>query len=262
MIENTISIDGREVAQPAEEAVMETDLQKEDMFCEMENVSEKDDAAAEENTIDEAEEMLTLTVYGETVQVPKTEAVSAAQKGMAFDSMKQKLALAKGDARLKALDSLAQMNGKSISQLLCDMTSQSLTQQLCDRYGSMEDVPFEELERATQQVYTTRKSMEEAADQWTLTEKRSQLEEFLQHNPGCRDIPDEVIERARQGENLTLAYSQYQVQQLSQQLVQAQKELNVLKSAKNAKEKSMPSSRSTAADSSTKSIYGMMKSLW
>ena len=39
MIENTISIDSREVAQPAEEAVMETDLQKEDMFCEMENVS-------------------------------------------------------------------------------------------------------------------------------------------------------------------------------------------------------------------------------
>lgn len=263
MIENTISIDSTEIAEPAETAAEETSVHNsEGAFSEMENVSEKAAETSAEATIDEDEEMLTLTVYGETVTVPKSEAVSAAQKGMAFDSMKQKLAAAKSDARIRALDNLAQMNGKSISQLLGDMTSQSLTQQLCDKYGNLENVPFEELEDAMHKVQDIRKNADEAAAQWVLTEKRSQLEEFLHHNPGCRDIPDEVIERAREGENLTLAYSQYQNRQLAQQLEQAQKELSVLKSGKQAKEKSMPSSKSTAADSGTKSIYGMMKSLW
>ena len=263
MIENTISINDNEVLETAVEEAEETELQKnEDMFSEKENVSENEEATPEENTIDEGEELLTLTVYGETVTVPRSEAVSAAQKGMAFESMKQKLAAAKGDARLRALDGLAQISGKSVSQLLSDMTSQSLTQQLCDKYGELEAVPFEELEKAMKQVYETRNSIEKDAGQWQMAEKRSQLEEFLQYNPGCRDIPEQVIEQARKGENLTLAYSRYQTQQLAQQLEQAQKELEVLKSAGRAKEKSMPSARSTAADSSTKSIYGMMRSLW
>ena len=267
MIENTISIDNEAVCEPCEteketvaqsgETVLETAETSSDAADEVEA---KGEAAAEKTISDE--EMLTLTVYGDTVTVPKSEAISAAQRGVAFDSMKQKLALAKGDARLKALDDLAQISGRNVSQLLGDMTRQALTEKLVKKYGQLDCVPSEEFEEAVQQAYITRKSLEQTADKWMLADRHSQLEEFLQHNPGCTEIPPEVIARAKQGENLTLAYSQYQIQQLKAHLSQTQQELDMLKSRKAAKEKSMPSAKSTVADSGAKSIYGMMKSLW
>ena len=64
------------------------------------------------------------------------------------------------------------------------------------------------------------------------------------------------------GENLTLAYSKYQTEQLKMQLEAVQQELEMAKSRKSAKEKSMPSAKSTVADGVTTSMYGMMKSLW
>ena len=270
MLENTISIDN-------EAALENGGVQQENaVLCGEEDVWETAEAASaaegdveatgeyttEENTISDVEDMLTLTVYGDTVTVKKSEAVSAAQRGIAFDRMKEKLAFAKSDARLKALDDLAQLSGKNISHILAEMTKQTLTDNLVQKYGGFENVPFEDMEEVMNKVYTTRKSLEETADRMVLTEKQSQLEEFLQHNPGCTDIPQEVVERAKKGENLTLAYSQYQIEQLKTQLETAQQELKVVKSRKTAKEKSMPSAKSTVADGVTASMYGMMKSLW
>lgn len=277
MLENTISIDSQDTLTQTAQQYETADAEKDNVLplgeeadwhsgeeasAAEDAMEQKGEAASEENTTLEDEEMLTLTVYGDTVTVSKSEAISAAQRGVAFDTMKQKLALAKGDARIKALDDLAQISGKSVSQLLGDMTRQALTNQMTEKYGQLDMVPDEEFEAAMQQVFATRKSLEQTADKWTLTEKRSQLEEFLQYNPGCREIPPQVIARAKQGVNLTLAYSQYETQQLKAQLEQAQQELSVLKSGKAAKEKSMPSAKSTVADGNTKSMYGMMKSLW
>ncbi|MBE6894539.1 MAG: hypothetical protein E7483_02905 [Ruminococcaceae bacterium] len=268
MLENTISINGEETLETEgklqENAAQEKEsLQKTDDTAALQQLSEeKGQAESEEETPLEDEEMLTLTVYGDTLTVPKSQAISAAQKGFAFESMKQKYAFVKNDARLQALDSLAQISGKNISQLLGDMTRQALTDKLTEKYGNIDAVPLEEFEEAMQTVYTTRKSIENAADKMTIMQKQSQLEEFLQYNPGCTEIPPQVVERARQGENLSLAYSQYQTALLTQQLEQAQKELKVFKSIKEAKEKSMPSAQSTAANSNTDSVYNMMKSLW
>lgn len=268
MLENTISINSGEAFDGLQENTAqeteESSLQKnEDVFTASEETSdEKGQVSSEEETISEDEEMLTLTVYGNEITVPKSEAVNAAQKGIAFDSIKQKYFLAKEDARLKALEGLAQVSGKSIPQLIGDMTKETLLNQLADRYGELDSVPFEELEEAMHKVYQTKKDVQLAADRLTMAEKQNQLEEFLQHNPGCTDIPPEVIARAKKGENLSFAYSQYQISQLTQQLERAQRELSVLKSSKAAKEKSMPSAKSTVAGGSTKSMYGMMKSLW
>ena len=260
MIENTISIDSQYGVEGCGQPEA-TELQKNEQGVsdKVEDMPEGE-TNPEENTIEE--EMFDLTVYGESVKLPKSQAVGAAQKGMAFESMKQKLALAKNDVRLKALDSLAQISGKSVSHLLGDMTSQALTKQLEDKYGELALVPQEELEQVIQKIHTARVSAEEAADRWKLEEKRNQLEEFLQHNPGCTDIPQQVIDRVKQGENLSFAYSQYSNQQLLQQIEQLQRELSVLKSGRAAKEKSMPAARSTATGHSTNSIYGMMRSLW
>ena len=270
MLENTISINN-------ETALDSGGLQQENaVLCDEEDVLETAEATSaaegdaeatredgtEENTISDVEDMLTLTVYGDTVTVKKSEAIGAAQRGMAFDKMKEKLALAKGDMRLKALDDLAQISGKNVSQLIGEMTKQALTDSLVQKYGSYEDVPFDEIEEVMNRAYTTRKSLEQTADRWTLAEKQSQLEEFLQYNPGCTDIPPEVIERARMGENLALAYSQYENSQLKMQLEQMQQQLRVSESRKAAKEKSMPSAESTVADGTAKSMYGMMRSLW
>ena len=268
MLENTISINN-ETALDSGGLQQENELTAaEETAVEELAASAAEDAAnvtgqaqTEEKTISD-EEMLTLTVYGDTVTVKKSEAIGAAQRGMAFDKMKEKLALAKGDMRLKALDDLAQISGKNVSQLIGEMTKQALTDSLVQKYGSYEDVPFDEIEEVMNRAYTTRKSLEQTADRWMLAEKQSQLEEFLQYNPGCTDIPPEVIERARMGENLALAYSQYENSQLKMQLEQMQQQLRVSESRKAAKEKSMPSAESTVADGTAKSMYGMMRSLW
>lgn len=268
MIENTISIDSAEALEAAAETAEETAVQQAEALTERETDTAAQQAegeqqhGTEEETIPTDEEMLTLTVYGDTVTVPKSEAINAAQRGIAFDRIKEKYSAAKADARLKALDGLAQISGTSVSHLLGDMAGQMLAEKLAEKYGDINNAPSEEIEAVMQQVLKTRKSVQQAADRMAMADKHSQLEEFLQYNPGCTEIPPQVIERARKGENLSLCYSQHQTAQLTQQLEALQRELEQLKSSKAAKAKSMPSAKSTVADSRTNSIYGMMKSLW
>ena len=267
MLENTISINSEEALETEfeENAAEKADLQQtEDDEAEFEDadLSCEEEHSSEENTKLEDEEMLTLNVYGDTVKVSRGEAISAAQRGLAFDRMKAKLNLAKNDTRLKALDQLSEMCGKSVPQMLGDMAGQALADSLVERYGSTDSVPFEEIEALMQQLHSTRAQFENAADVWTVNDKVNQLEEFLHYNPGCMDIPQEVIAQAKEGKNLSLAFSQYQVQQLEQQLEETQKELNILKSKNAAKAKSMPNASSVQASASAGSIYGLMKSLW
>lgn len=259
MIENTISINSEttENADKQEDVVLQNDGD----IC-VQNITDEDEGVLEEKTVSENDDPFTLTVYGDTVKVSKSEAVSAAQKGIAFENMKQKYFMAKEDPRLKALNNLAQLNGKSISQMLGDMTKEAVIGGLEEKYGQLSDVPETELFEALGQIYNAEKDMNMAADKLLMAEKQSQLAEFLQNNPGCTDIPQQVIEMAREGKNLSLAYSQFQLEQLKSQLEQANNRLKVLESSTAAKAKSMPSAKSAAADSNVKSVYGMMKNLW
>lgn len=268
MIENTISIECSEaLADEVDNNTADTaDMQKkQEGKAETEKAElteEKGQQTSETETNEEDEDMLTLTVYGDTVKVSREEAISAAQRGLAFDRMKQKLNLAKNDGRLRALDKLSDLCGKSVPQMLGDMAGKVLVDGLIEKYGSAQAVPKHEAEALFGKLASTRAEFENAADVWTLNDKISQLEEFWQHNPNCREIPQQVIEATKRGENLSLAYSEYKAAQLAEQLEEAQREISILKSRKAAKEKSMPQAGGQMAEGTAYSMYGMMKSLW
>ena len=273
MIENTISINQAQgdlcIEQPAqetdngfagEERTESTTAETAQEYTESaeENCEENSDA---ENT-HEAEEILTLNVYGETVSVPKQQAIRAAQMGMAFDAMKGKMAIAKNDARLAAIEEAAALCDKTVPQLIAEIQGRAISDNLCRQYGGIENVPNEEIHAMLRQIESCRENLEQAPKSWLFIDRHNQLQEFLHNNPGCVDIPPQVISRAQQGENLSLAYSRYQNEQLTEKLEQLEKELNILKSDKKAKEKSMPSQRSTGGAENSQSVYSMMKSMW
>ena len=160
MIENTISIDGTEVLKaPVNADAEETKVHNENISATEDEADENGDtaeletASAEdgntpENTADQPEMMVELNLYGEKVQVPLSQAVAQAQKGVAFEHMKNQLAAAKNDARLSTLQTIAGRSGKTTAQLVMDMHSDFVADNLARRYGSVANAPLDEVAKA------------------------------------------------------------------------------------------------------------------
>lgn len=269
MIENTISIDN---SVDSDEKIInnyETDktqnvendinLNNEEF---MEN--QQSETLEQSQTSEEAEEMMTLNLYGESVDLPVSQAKIIAQKGLAFDHLKGQLAVAKNDVRLKTLENIAEMKGQTISQLMSDIHRQTLTDQIINQYGSIDNAPFEEINRVVKEFENSEKNWDKCEADIQKENFKSQFREFLQYNPGCTQIPDEVIQAVKSGENLSLAYSRYNECMLQNELRNVKRELEVLKGEEKAKKTSTPSAMNMGAKNNYESqeFYKMFKSTW
>lgn len=271
MIENTISIDStvnmetqpdkfEDIDAAENHADVQNNNAEENSF--FEQSAKHNEQSEQENTNPEADEIFELNIYGKTVTVPKKEAVAAAQRGLAFDEMKGRLATAKNDARIKMLENIAADSGQTVTQLLTQLNTDRAMEKLVQKYGDIYSVPVQEMAGQVHQLELAARDIEDAVSDWQVTEKLNQLQEFLNENPGCLEIPPQVIQQAKNGKNLALAYSQHKAQQLEKELTEVKKELNILKAHKKAKEKSMPPLQSNSFGGATNSVYGMMKSMW
>ncbi len=256
MIENTISIDeGMEIGQ--ELSVSENNLQphSSENICEAENMEETGET--------QPEETMELTVYGEKVKVTAKEAVAAAQKGLAFDRIKEQLAHSKNDARLRMLESIAEAKGTDTWTLMYEMQHKSVTDDIISRYGSIEAAPFEEVVKG---VNTIALAQQNLADYRQTAEKygwQEQLAQFYENNPGVREIPQEVIAMAKKGHNLDTAYHIFTSGQVKKRLENKERELEMLKAENKSAKSSMPSAANTAAaDKKEDEFYKLMKSTW
>ena len=276
MIENTISIDSTAVDEGAlDNAANETKVQnfsgeEQDMkLCGNDEKTAAEDAVCkpentENSTADQPEQTVELNLYGEKVQVPLSRAIAAAQKGMAFEHIKMQLADARNDYRLKALDALAKQSGKSTYQLVGDMQHQAVMADLLGRYGSWENVPLQEMGRAVSELEELRRNLAESEQREVRGRRTGQLMDFITANPGCTEIPDEVIAAAKNGEDISKAYSRFNGSRLEKELTEAKREIDILKSENAAAAKSTPSAKNAGASGKPKEneILKIMKSTW
>lgn len=275
MIENTISIDTGDTADSeytlpeqtphtAETAQTENicGAEQADTVQETAEGLEQTDAeaAAEKPSADTME----LTLYGEKLQVPVHQAVAAAQKGMAFEHIKGQLSAAKNDVRLKMLEDVAAMKGQTMASFVGDIQRKALADEITAKYGSFENAPTQVLEQAVRKIEQSRISLENGEIQAEQHRIRGQLMEFLENNPGCREIPSEVVELVKKGENLSLAYSRFNEQKLSKELTEAKRELEILKNDERSRKTSTPSARNIGAVNENKEneFLKLMKSTW
>lgn len=268
MIENTISIDSSVDSNENIINNYETDkTQNVDNETNSQNekiVENQQTEALEQSQTSEEDEVMTLNLYGESVELPVSQAKIIAQKGLAFDHLKSQLAMAKNDVRLKTLENIAEMKGQTISQLMSDIHRQTLTDQIVNQYGSIENAPFEEINRVVKEFENSEKNWDKCEADIQKENFKSQFREFLQYNPGCTEIPDEVIQAVKNGENLSLAYSRYNEYMLENELSDLKREIEVLKSEEKAKKTSTPSAMNMGAKNNYESqeFYNMFRSTW
>ena len=269
MIENTISIDESTVVEDmADNATDNAECtQGEDWRADEEKESR---AADVQQTSDEGEtnpsedKKISLTVYGQQVEVSLEEAKAAAQKGMAFEQMKGQLAVAKNSYYLKAMEDMAKESGIDLAEYITRSATEASRKRLEESYGSLSAVPFHILEKEIVRISQLKSSMAEQATEERKDVWRDQLADFLRDNPGCKVIPDQVIETAKLTGNLALAYSMHNADSLKARLEQTTRELDMLKADAQSKKKALPTARSTAAEGSYRDddFYKMMKSTW
>lgn len=273
MIENTISIDMAETVAPPEgfdmaEAENETAAQERDHHTEEENgsdgVQQSDETADGEQTDKPEAEKITLNVYGQQVEVTLEEAKAAAQKGVAFDRIKNQLAESRNNVHLKALETIAGHRGITVDTLVMETALRNAMADIEEKYGSMDAAPAEVLGENVHRMAQLKQQLADTAAADNKAHWRAQLGDFLRDNPGARDIPMEVIERAKETGSLVLAYSDYQAAQFKAELEKTKSELLVLQGEKEAEKTAVPSAQSIAAakEYADDSFAKMMRSTW
>ena len=256
MIENTISIDE---AAETENEVSEAENTQQQADAEDIGVAE----TAQESGETQPEETVELTVYGEKVKVTKNEALAAAQKGLAFDRIKEQLAHSKNDARLKMLESIAQAKGTDTWNLVCEMQQRYVTDDIISRYGSIDAAPVEEVAKGVNTIALARQSLEQHRQTSEKHHWQDQIAQFYHNNPGVKEIPQEVIEMAKNGRNLDVAYHIFTSGQLEKRLENSEMELAMMKAENKSARSSMPSAANVAAaDKKEDEFYRLMKSTW
>lgn len=279
MIENTISIDnGSDIDAVKEDAFLlqhNKETEQQDHCENAESTAEKDCIDAEETMSCKqenaeipkekpAEETVELTLYGEKVQLPKSQAIAAAQKGMAFDHIKGQLSAARNDARLKALEDIAAMKGQTIASFIGELQHRAMADDIAAKYGGIENAPTHVLSEAVRKLEQSRISLEQRETQAKHHDVNLQLMEFLENNPGIKEIPQEVVQMAGKGENISLAYSRFNENRLAKELSEAKRELEILKSEEKAKRSSTPTAMNSGAANESKEneFLKLMKSTW
>ncbi len=273
MIENTISIDSKAVDTAENEtSVAETaENSKAAQGNDWQGYEEKEsgdvqnaDTPDGEKTTESEGEKMKLTVYGEEYEMSFEEAKAAAQKGVAFEKVKAQLANARNNIHLRTLEQIAAAKGTTLAQLVSDIAHGEEHARLSKEYGDIYHVPANVIEESVNRLARLRENLRtgqivQAADDWS-----SQLREFMEDNPGNRQIPDEVIETAKLTGNLALAYSDYNARQLAEELARTKAELEMLKAEKETAKGTTPSAKSVAAegDYEDDSFRKMMRSTW
>ena len=275
MIENTISIDSTEVLETSADAdneetkvhnenISETEAEADENgdTAELETAS-AEDGNTPENAADQPEMMVELNLYGEKVQVPLSQAVAQAQKGVAFEHMKNQLAAAKKDARLSTLQTIASHSGKTTAQLVLDMHSDFVADNLVSRYGSIANTPLEEIARAVSEIEDCRRQIQRSEAEMQHNDWKAQLMEFIGNNPGCRDIPQSVLGAAKQGEKISDAYSRFYGNKINEELNEAKREIEMLRTQQKAAKNSTPSAADVGtAKPKENEFLKLMKSTW
>ena len=171
-------------------------------------------------------ETVTLKVYGQEVKVPKTQLNELAQKGLAYDRLRQERDALAGGREMQLLQRYAAASGMEMGQSL-DYLERSLDAAALKREtdAGMSEKQARELLELRQKEAQRRAAESAAAAQRQRTEPYLEL---VRAYPNLTSLPPEVVQRISAGERPLEAYRAYE-------LAQAKAEIETLKAAQKAK---------------------------
>lgn len=171
-------------------------------------------------------ETVTLKVYGQEVKVPKTQLNELAQKGLAYDRLRQERDALAGGREMQLLQRYAAASGMEMGQYL-DYLERSLDAAALKREtdAGMPEKQAREL-LSLRQKEAQRRAVESAVMQ--QKQRTEPYLELVRAYPNLTTLPPEVVQRISAGERPLEAYRAYELQQ-------AKAEIETLKAAQKAK---------------------------
>lgn len=171
-------------------------------------------------------ETVTLKVYGQEVKVPKTQLNELAQKGLAYDRLRQERDALENGREMQLLQRYAAASGMEMGQYL-DYLERSLDAAALKREtdAGMPEKQARELLTLRQKEAQRRAAESAAAAQRQKTEPYLEL---VRAYPNLTSLPPEVVQRIGAGERPLEAYRAYELQQ-------AKAEIETLRAAQKAK---------------------------
>ena len=167
-----------------------------------------------------------VNFLGEEKELPVSELVTAAQKGMNYDHIKGELDALRASSRKKnnAIDVMRQMaeaSGMGLNQYLelCKNTlSENRVKAQVDR-GVPEDVAKRLLELEDKEAARTAQEKEQEKE----AERSRAFADLLREYPDLKTLPEEVAAAVAKGESPLNAYRAYDLKQVKLELAQLKK---------------------------------------
>lgn len=225
-----------------EEEIMMQDTNAEDDFDDLFTVSEEEDVqdtnAPEEEpeaeTVPEETEPTTpaeepkykVNFLGEEKELPVSELVTAAQKGMNYDHIKGELdalraSSSENNNAIDVMRRMAEASGMGLNQYLelCKNTlSENRVKAQVDR-GVPEDVAKRLLELEDKEAARTAQEKEQEKE----AERSRAFADLLREYPDLKTLPEEVAAAVAKGESPLNAYRAYDLKQVKLELAQLKK---------------------------------------
>lgn len=223
---------------------------------EKQETAQDTNAAEEKQDAEEKGDVFECTYLGEKKQLSRDEAIEYAQKGLNYDHIKEQLDALKGNELYKAAIESAKTAGMTEAEF-----AQQLRGQLKDREISKiskernvdEDTArgiyeseckaANELEKANEKADELSGELDELREYKRVNELREEMRKqwmaFTAEHPEIKtldDLPKEVSEAVKAGQELDAAYAKHELKQLKEQIAR-----------EHAKAKSAGSARSNAA---------------
>lgn len=192
----------------------------EDLFAEPESQPEEAAAqptedAPEEPAADE-EPRYTVKYNGQEMELPVSELIKNAQKGMNYDHVLEERDRLRNAREFQVIDRYAKMAGKTREEVLDQLEAAERQSQLTEI--QQQGVP----EELAQQFLTMKTKLQTLEGQiQTEAQEKQQLQaymELIQEYPDVEEIPQEVAERIAAGETPLNAYRSYENKRLKAEL--------------------------------------------
>ena len=193
----------------------------EDLFAEPE--SQPEEAAEQQPTEDATEEpaadeepRYTVKYNGQEMELPVSELIKNAQKGMNYDHVLEERDRLRNAREFQVIDRYAKMAGKTREEVLDQLEAAERQSQLTEI--QQQGVP----EELAQQFLTMKTKLQTLEGQiQTEAQEKQQLQaymELIQEYPDVEEIPQEVAERIAAGETPLNAYRSYENKRLKAEL--------------------------------------------
>ncbi len=257
--------DNTEVEQTEETSVWEDDEARAET-SETENPQEPTSEEPQEQTetqqTTDEEEMYpeTFNVDGEEKQIPMSQIKGLIQKGLVYDSTKNrymdKLKTAYADPRIEFLETMAAAEGMNAADFMAREKMKAEYGELLNEgnYATLADVPANIMKMFVENQQASKASIEaslnERQQQQQAEKDLEEYHNFLENHPEVSEIPKEVVKLKSEGNSLEAAWAMHSFEGLKTKYAELERKYAILKKNTENKQTAMPSSRSTAKNES------------